>query len=133
MEYVTDTHPLVWALFAPRRLSQRTLAIFEQTAQGNHSIYIPTVVIAELIMVVEKRRVSATIPQLLAALHALQTASNYHLLPLIAETVIATHALLVIPDIFDRLIVAEAQRLDLALITRDTTIITSGLINVIWE
>ncbi|HWQ12437.1 MAG TPA: hypothetical protein VNL77_06545 [Roseiflexaceae bacterium] len=38
------------------------------------------------------------------------------------ETVIASHTLTAIPDIFDRLVVAEARRLSLPLITRDAPI-----------
>ena len=68
MEYVTDTHPLVWSLFASNRLSTRVRDLFQRVELGEHIIVIPAVVIAELIMVVEKGRVSGTMPELLQGL-----------------------------------------------------------------
>jgi len=52
---------------------------------------------------------------------------------LLPETVISSHAFTAIPDIFDRLVVAEAQRLGVPLITRDTAISASELVEVVWD
>jgi PIN domain nuclease of toxin-antitoxin system len=52
---------------------------------------------------------------------------------LLPETVIESHTFTAIPDIFDRLVVAEARRLGLPLITRDATIKASGLVSVVWD
>jgi PIN domain nuclease of toxin-antitoxin system len=52
---------------------------------------------------------------------------------IVESTVIGSHTLTAIPDIFDRLIVAEARRLSLPLITRDTAISGSGLVSVVWD
>ena len=38
-----------------------------------------------------------------------------------------------IPDIFDRLTMIEAVQRNLPLITRDTVITNSGLVNVVWD
>ncbi len=133
MEYVIDTHPLVWSLFAQHRLSTHTRDIFQQTELGAHRIVVPAIVVAELIMVVEKRRVSATLPELFVSLTSLQGSSSYQFLPLLPETVINSHTLTAIPDIFDRLIVAEALRLGLPLITRDATIAGVGLVRTVWD
>jgi PIN domain nuclease of toxin-antitoxin system len=133
MEYVTDTHPLVWSLFASNRLSTHVRDLFQRVELGEHIIVIPTVVIAELIMVVEKGRVSGTMSELLQGLGLLQASANYRFPALLPETVIASHVLTTIPDIFDRLVVAEAQRLSLPLITRDAIISASGLVTTIWD
>jgi PIN domain nuclease of toxin-antitoxin system len=74
-----------------------------------------------------------TLSLLLAQFNAIQSKSNYVLLPLLPETVISSHTLLAIPDIFDRLVVAEARRLSLPLITRDAAIKASGLLSVVWD
>lgn len=133
MEYVTDTHPLVWLLFAPNRLSTRVRDLFQRVELGEHTIVIPAVVIAELIMVVEKRRVTGTMPELLQGLALLQASPNYRFPALLPETVIVSHSFTTIPDIFDRLVVAEAQRLSLPLITRDAVISASGLVTTVWD
>ncbi len=133
MNYVTDTHPLIWALFAQRRLSQHVREIFQGAATGEHTIYIPALVVAEMIMVVEKGRVTATISEVLAALQLMQASSSYQFLPLLPDTVVGSHTLTPIPDIFDRLIVAEAIHLQLPLITVDSVIRDSGLVTVVWN
>ncbi len=66
-------------------------------------------------------------------LNWMKSQPNYELMPLDPELVISSHTLTAIPDIFDRLIVAEALRLNLPLITRDSVIRASGLVNVIWD
>ncbi len=76
MEYVTDTHPLVWSLYASHRLSPRIRDLFQRVDLGEHTIVIPAVVLAELIMVVEKRRVVGTMPELLQALALLQAGAK---------------------------------------------------------
>jgi PIN domain nuclease of toxin-antitoxin system len=85
-------------------------------------------------MVIEKGRLhGTTVSQLLAQLILIQNSSNYVLLPLLPEVVIASHSLTAIPDIFDRLIVADARHLSIPLISRDNVILASGLVNVVWD
>ena len=133
MDIVTDTHPLVWALFAQKRLSTKARQIFEGAAAGSHHIFVPTMVMAEAIMVVERGRVTATLPQLLQAFDLLASTASFSFLELRPATVIASHALAAIPDIFDRLVVAEAQRLGLPLLSRDRTITEAGVVDTVWE
>lgn len=133
MSFVTDTHPLIWSLFAPKRLSVTAIDLFTRANRGEHIIFIPAVVIAEAIMVVEKGRVKGTVSELLHGLSLLQASGSYQLLDLHPDTVIASHALTVIPDIFDRLVVAEAQRLALPLITRDGSISAAGAVATVWD
>jgi PIN domain nuclease of toxin-antitoxin system len=134
MEYVADTHSILWHLFAPHRLGSSAKSAFSDCDAGTSLIYLPSVVIAEMIMVAEKGRLPGiAISQLLAQLSILQNSSNYVLLPLLPEVVIASHTLTAIPDIFDRLIVADARHLSIPLISRDTVIIASGLVSVVWD
>lgn len=133
MYFVTDTHPLLWSLFATERLSPRAYSAFEETSKGTHTIYIPAVVLAELMQVVERRCSSARLLEFMEALRSLRSAGNYLFLPLMPETVIATSTLVDIPDMVDRLIIAEARRLRTPLITCDQEIIASGLVDVTWE
>jgi PIN domain nuclease of toxin-antitoxin system len=115
----------------PERLSATAREIFEQALKGQHTIFIPAVVLAELTILAERRRLPATSGELLQALTSLRNASNYLFLPLQPATVIASHTLTTVPDIFDRLIITEARRLNVSVITCDTTIIDSGLVDVL--
>lgn len=132
MEYAADTHAILWQLFAPHRLGPSAQTAFSDCDAGTSRVYLSAVVIAEMIMVIEKGRLHGiTIGQLLVQLSLLQNSSNYILLPLLPEVVIASHTLTAIPDIFDRLIVADAKHLSVPLISRDTVIIASGLVSVV--
>jgi PIN domain nuclease of toxin-antitoxin system len=71
--------------------------------------------------------------QLVTRLNQMQTRKNYKFLHLDPNLVISSRTLTAIPDIFDRLIVAEALQLGLPLITSDSVIRASGLVNVIWN
>ncbi len=134
MDYVADTHALIWHLFAESRLGKEALAVLTDAAKGDAKIYIPAVVIAEMIMVIERRRIPGIImSQLEIELELMRNSASFEFLPLFPETVIQSHTLTVIPDIFDRLIVAEALRLRLPLITGDSVIHASGLVTTIWD
>lgn len=133
MYYVTDTHPLFWALFSQNRLSPRARHIFEEAGKGTHTIYIPAVVLTELMLVIERRCSAARISECLESIRLLRTAENYLFLPLMPETILSTNTLVDVPDIFDRLIVAEARRLRASLITCDQGITASGLVDAVWE
>jgi len=134
MNYLTDTHALLWHLFARQRLGAAARAAFENTDIGQAHITIPVLVLAETLQIVQKSRLpGATVPQVLTHVRLLQQSLNYTLLELVPDTVIAGHTMTAIPDIFDRLIVAEAQRLRLPLITRDATISAAGGVPVVWD
>ncbi len=131
--YVTDTHPLYWSLCATHRLSMRVATIFDEAAQGIHTIYVPALVVVELLMVTERCFDTRSQSEFLEVLNSLKIGGNYLFLPLMPETVIASAALADIPDMFDRLIAAEARRLRAPLISCDETISASGLVDVTWD
>ncbi len=134
MEYVADAHAIVWHLFARQRLGKAAEAVLEDADTGQAKIFIPAVALAEMIMVVEKQRLpGATMPLLEIELGLMQQSANYEFLPLLPDLVIVSRTLTAIHEIFDRLIVAEALRLNLPLITRDSVIRSSGLVNVVWD
>jgi PIN domain nuclease of toxin-antitoxin system len=134
MDYVADAHAMVWHLFAQSRLGKDALTVLTDAAAGNTRIYLPAVAVAEMIMVLEKQRIPGiTMSQLEIELELMRNSANYEFLPLFPETVIHSRTLTAIPDIFDRLIVAEAMRLGLPLITADSVIRASGLVSVVWD
>lgn len=123
MDYITDAHALLWHLYWPQRLGEAAQRVFADVDAGQARIHVPAVVVAEAVMVVQKGRLpGASLEHLLPHLRAMAESDNYPLLPLLPETVIASHVYTTIPDIFDRLIVAEAIAHGLPLITRDPVI-----------
>lgn len=130
--FVTDTHALVWHLFNPARLGLKATAAFQKVQQGQAVLIVPLVVIAEMAMVVEKGRVSATMDQFQAVIAQMQSSTNYQINALTLPLVLTATQLTQIADIFDRLIVAETQAVNAKLITVDSEIAGSGIVPVVW-
>lgn len=134
MNYVADANATVWHLFARQRLGKSAQAVFDDAEAGRAKIFIPAVALAEVIMVVEKQRLlGATMLQLEIDFALMQQSASYEFLPLFPDQVFASRTLTVIPEIFDRLIVADALRLGFPLITSDSVIRASGVVNVVWD
>lgn len=133
-ELVTDTHGFLWHLYAASKLGTKAKEAFAAADAGKLRIFIPALVVAEALMVSEKRRIDGLDTEgLLPQLRAARFSDNYVLSDLRASTVLASHQLTAIPDIFDRLIVAEALERGLALLSRDSVIRESGLVQTIWD
>lgn len=134
VQYVTDTHALLWHLYMPSRLGAAAQAAFHAADQGDAIIHIPAVVLAEILMVIQRGRLAGiTLAQLLPHVEAIQGSRNFLLSSLHPATILGSHVLTAIPDIFDRLIVAEAIERQTALLSRDGVIRASGLVPLVWD
>lgn len=134
IEYVTDTHALLWHFHAPRRLGAAARQVLAQVDDGEARAWIPAVAIAEALMVAERGRITGlTLEALLSQFETLRDSDNYRLSSLTPESVLASHRLAAIPDIFDRLIVAEAVQRRMPLLTRDPVIRASKLVETVWD
>ncbi len=102
---------------------------FDEAASGVSQINIPAIALAELIMLAEKRHGAIDVTRIVSTL---QNASGFKLTPLSPEIAIRIQTLNSLPDIHDRLIVAEALETSATLITRDQLIIASGLAPTVW-
>jgi PIN domain nuclease of toxin-antitoxin system len=131
MVYVTDTHALLWYLFTPKRLGKAALAAFE-TLQQDDLLVVPAVVVAEIVMVIEKQRIPATLDDLKTVIASLEQEDFCLFPPLTSEDIFASTALSQIPDIFDRLVVYEAYKRNAVIITKDNVITKSGLVKTVW-
>jgi PIN domain nuclease of toxin-antitoxin system len=134
MSYVADTHAVLWHLFpGARSLGSDAKRVFDACEAGSEQIVIPAAVLAEMIAIVERGRLpDATVPALLSVIGTMQSGRNYRFLSLRPQTILASHRLTTIPEIFDRLIVADALRLGYPIITRDQQIVESGIVKTIW-
>ena len=55
--YVTDTHALLWHLVGSDRLSARVRSIFRQADVNESHIIVPTIVLVEIVYLIEKARI----------------------------------------------------------------------------
>ena len=75
--YMADTHSLLWAFHKPRKLGEGARLAFEEIANGQSTLLIPVIVLAELIFTVENKPVQADLDNILSAI---QNSPNMNML-----------------------------------------------------
>jgi len=127
--YVADTHSLVWYFHEPSKLSPAANEAFERVEKGKAKLIIPIIVIAELIFLVEKKRVSADVENIITQINE---SDNFRISSLELEQVLLLKKHTTITEMHDRMIVCEALISDAKLITKDRNIRNAGVVEVIW-
>ncbi|MEW6211606.1 MAG: PIN domain-containing protein [Acidobacteriota bacterium] len=131
--YVTDTHPLVWAMSDDARLSATAKSAFDETDAGQAIITIPPIVIVEMIYLSEKGRINNDlIDDLLAEISV--PGVSYQLGEFDTSVITSLRQIprSTVPEMPDRIIAATAMAMNCSLITRDAAIISSGVVPIIW-
>jgi len=125
MPFVTDTHPLVWYLTDNPRLSSEAKRIFNEDY-----IFIPCIVLLELVYLIEKKRIAADLDSFF---NSISSSTNYRIEPLCLPIIEKSKNIPRerVPDPWDRLIAATSMYLNFPLITKDETLKEIG-IEVIW-
>ena len=127
-EFVTDTMGLVlW--IEQRRLPPPVKAIFDAVESGNTTVYVPTMVFAEILYLAEKHRISLS---LRAVAEHLEQFQHYREYPMSLAVIQAAAHITDIPELHDRLIAGTARLLYLDLITNDPTIQASTFVRTMW-
>ena len=129
--YVTDTHALVY--FADQkltRLGKNARRIFQKAEDNESLIYVPAVVLWEVSQLLAKRslKMMMTFEQWC---HGLDTSVGFSIAPLEWQDVNEARRFR-FKDPFDCLIAGTAARLGMPLITKDTQISESGIIETVW-
>jgi PIN domain nuclease of toxin-antitoxin system len=121
-EFVTDTHALLWHILQSERLSKNDVRI-----------YIPNIVLVEIVYLMEKAKISnKSLEKLINLLD--RNPNNYQMTQITVSTIRTMQSLQrqLIPDMPDRIITATAVELGLPLITKDSKIIKANVIEIIW-
>lgn len=129
MIYVADTHSLIWFLTSDDNLSQKARTAFERAEEGEDSIVIPTIVLAELMYVCEKKGMEDLFFRLL---EMLKDGLNYSTYNLDLDVLVTCKGLRKVREMHDRIIVATAKIIDAGIITRDEDIRNSGYVQTVW-
>ena len=131
--FVTDTHALLWHLSEDPALSDAARDTFQSADMGQSDIFIPSIVLAEVVYLAERQRVPADQIDRIASLPDAH-GSHYHAVALDTQVIQAMRRISrdAVPDMPDRIIAATALFLGLPLITRDERIVGSGLIQCLW-
>ncbi len=127
--YVADTHVLVWYLSGSNQLSQTVRQVLDGAVRDEHQVNIPAIVLAELVMLSEKHSGRFNLSRIVASL---RQAPGFRLTSLAPEVALRIADLTMLPDIHDRLIVAEALQVAASLLTRDQVIAKAKVVTTIW-
>lgn len=127
MEITLDTHSLIWYVDKGLniKLSQKALQTIKE-AEKTDTIYIPIIVLMELLHLVEKGKVNLSFNRLLLTL---EESSNYQIIPFdtrllkIAQTMRGL-------EVHDRIILATATLTNSPIVTKDKDMIGKGILTI---
>jgi len=129
MNFVTDTHALLWWFIDSPKLSSRVSDIFKKCEKGESVIFIPSIVIAEALSIFEKKRVPFDFKKLFKKIYESENfvivALDYFILQKMVD----------LEDVFelhDKIIAATAKYLNLPIITKDKTLQNAASIKTVW-
>ncbi len=128
MDFITDTHSLVWYFTVDARLSIKALKAFEQTTEKGIMI-VPSIVLAEIMFIAKKGRITLTFEE---TLEKIEEYENFQIAPLDADILKRAAKIEVELEMHDKLIVATSVHYNAALITKDENIAKSNACLVIW-
>lgn len=128
MTYVTDTMALVLYL-EERRSGLKATSIFKEAELGKATIYIPSIALAEIGYLSERKRIVCSLKNVRTLVE-----SNIHICnhPLTLDVIERAFEIKDVPELHDRLIAATAISLSVPLITNDPLIIASTSCSTIW-
>jgi len=128
MDHVTDTHSIVWYFTDDPRLSRRALEAFEKTIKEG-AIIIPTVVLAEIMYIAGKGKITLTFDETLQKINSYE---NFIVAALDLEILKVAEKIKLNLEMHDKLIAATTLYYNASLITRDPLITKSGACTTIW-
>ncbi len=129
MNFVTDTHALIWWFIESKKLSPKAPEIFKKCEDGKSIIYIPSIVIAEALSIFDKKRVSFNFKKLFKQIN---DSENFILIALDYPILQKMLDLKDIPELHDKIIVSTAKYFNLPVITKDRSIKKLPHIKTVW-
>ena len=126
--FITDTMALILRL-EKRKLGQNAKTIFISAERGEVKLIIPTMVLAELCYLSEKKRIETTFKDF----KKYRFKHKSIVIEWITEEIIEkTFEIDDIPELHDRIIAGTALKSGIELITNDPVISCSRYVKVIW-
>ena len=129
---VADTHAVLWYIYASPELSQRAKSFIEHSAESGLSIGVSTISLAEMVYLIEKRRIAQDAYIRLKA--QLDNPENVLTELYVTSQIVEAMSQVPyadVPDFPDRIIAATAKSLSVPVISRDRKIRMADL-ESIW-
>lgn len=128
MDYVTDTHSIVWYFTENPSLSEKALEVFEGTIEEG-VIIIPAIVLSEIMYIAKKGKITLSFEE---TLKKIEKYENFDIAPLDVDILKVADKIETELEMHDRLIIATALYFNATLITKDQSIIDVGICSTIW-
>ena len=129
MNFITDTHALLWWFTNSPKLSSKVSDIFARCEKPENIIFIPSIVIAEALSIFDKKRIAFNFRSLFRKIYE---SENFVLIALDYPILQKMIDLNDIPELHDKIIVATAKYLNLPLITKDQTLHKLHHVKTVW-
>lgn len=129
MNFVTDTHALLWWFTDSPKITAKVSAIFEKCERGENIIFVPSIVIAEALSIFDKKRISFDFKKLFKNIH---DSENFILVALDYSILLKMINLKDISDLHDKIIVSTAKYLNIPIITKDEFLQKLPNVKTIW-
>ncbi len=123
MNYVLDTHALIWYFTGSEKLKRQAKEIIDDCINKGGKLLVPTIVLSEALDIAEKRKVEFDFQKM----HRLISDSPaFEIIGFSASIFDETLEIKNIQEIHDRIIVATARFYSADIITKDRIIGSSG-------
>jgi PIN domain nuclease of toxin-antitoxin system len=129
MNFIADTHALLWWFTDNPKISSRASEIFEDCEKGENVIFIPSIVIAEALSIFDKKRVAFNFKSLIKKI---QASDNFSIIPLDYPILEKMFELKEIPELHDKIIASTGKYLKAPIITKDKALQNIRAIKTIW-
>ncbi len=129
MNFVADTHALLWHFLDSPQISRKAKKIFEKCEKGGCIIFIPSIVIAECLSIFDKKKVAFDFHDLF---DKIRESENYIVIPLGYKVLHRMVEAREVTELHDKIIVSTAKLLDLPLITKDSHLLGLETITTVW-
>lgn len=127
--YVVDTHSLIWFITENHTLSKKASQILEEAEKAEVEVLIPTIVLAEITYIAQKKKVKITVNEVL---ERIQEGDGFMVVPFDFPIFQIVLKLSEDWEIHDRIIAATARYYGAQLITKDETLRKSSKIETVW-
>lgn len=129
MNYIADTHALLWWFTESPKLGLQAAQIFQECEEGESIVFVPSIVIAEALSIFDKKRIAFDFRKLFTRI---TKSENYVIVSLDLSILEKMIDLKDIPELHDKIIVSTAKHLDLPLITKDSVLQNLPHIKTVW-
>jgi predicted nucleic acid-binding protein len=127
--FIADAHSLAWFITQNPKISTRAVEIFREAENADVEVLIPTIVLAELLYLSERKKISTSIAEMLRRVHE---SSGFVVVPFDWQIFEAMQHLPTELEIHDRIIAATAKIYGGKVITKDEQLRNTNAVEVIW-